>query len=192
MSRPMWWVGGWYSLLMPKSEVDPAIDYDKSKEDGGDLGATLMASGHIQLTQDELDKLETRLPEMSAEQAHVILREVYDIHHHDPRYDPRTLERMKMFLNDKDVLEHPDLYEQLIFEMRIFALMVTHSSAYPEVRAVTTDTDDPTLPSLTLRVWIIGSILSGIGCVINAIFLLRYPSISIGQNVIQLLSCEFS
>lgn len=149
-----------------------------------------MASGHIQLTQDELDKLESKLDEMSAEQAHPILAEVYDIHHHDPRYDPKTLERIKMFVYDKNVLEHPELYEQLIYEMRIFALLVTHSSPYPEVRAVTSDTDDPTLPSLTLRVWVIGSILSGIGCVINAIFLLRYPSISIGSNVIQLISCE--
>lgn len=149
-----------------------------------------MASGHIQLTEDELHKFEALLDQMSAEQAHVILREVYDIHLHDPRYDPRTLQRMKMFLDDKDVLEHPDLYEQLIYEMRIFAIMVTHSSPYTEVRAVASDTDDPTESSLTLRVWVIGSLLSGIGCVINAIFALRYPSIRIGQDVIQLLSCK--
>lgn len=99
-----------------------------------------------------------------------VLDEIYTVHQHDPRYDPQTLERIRMFLFDPEILANPELYKELIFEMRIFALLTTTSSAYPEVRAVANNTDDPTLPTLTIRVWIIGTFFSAIGCVINSIF----------------------
>jgi hypothetical protein len=100
--------------------------------------------------------------------------------------------RIEMFLNDPTVTANPELYGQLLYEMRIFALLTSGSSAYPEVRAVAKDTDDTSIPSLTLRVWIIGTVLSTIGCIINAVFALRYPTISIGGNVIQLIACKSS
>lgn len=96
-----------------------------------------------------------------------------------------------MFISDDNIAANPEMYGELIYEMRIFALLVTTSSAYPEVRAVAANTDDPSIPSLTFRVWVIGTLFSAIGCVINTVFTLRYPGISIGQNVVQLIACEY-
>lgn len=163
------------------------VDQLKKAEDAS-LGAQLMASGHIELTQAELEELEAQLPSMPASKAKEVLASLYKVHKHDPRYGPKNLERMRMFVFDDTITAHTEHYESLIFEMRIFALLTTTSSAYPEVRAVASNTDDPSIPSLTIRVWIIGTILSAIGCVINTVFQLRWPSISIGSNVIQLIA----
>lgn len=95
-----------------------------------------------------------------------------------------------MFIEDSAIMENPDLYEPLIYEMRIFSLLATTSSAYPEVRAVSKDTDDPSIPSLTIRVFVIGTTLSAIGCVINAVFGLRFPGVGISAGMVQLVSCE--
>ncbi|KAL1411767.1 hypothetical protein Q8F55_002734 [Vanrija albida] len=168
--------------------ADPDHDHDEKIEKGDLDHDGLLASGHIQLTAEELTHLESKLPECTAEQAKTILEEVYTVHQHDPRYDPETLERIKMFISDPNVIANPDTYHTLIYEMRIFALLTSTSSAYPEVRAVAADTDDPSIPSLTIRVWLIGTILSAIGCVINAVFVMRYPAISISSNVVQLVA----
>jgi hypothetical protein len=146
----------------------------------------------VQITQAELSELEAQLDDMPSDKAKKVLTDIYDVHKHDPRYDPKTLERIHMFISDDNITANPELYGELIYEMRIFALLVTVSSAYPEVRAIAANTDDPGLPSLTLRVWVIGTLFSAIGCVINTVFTLRYPSISIGQNVVQLLACELN
>ncbi|BEJ00942.1 hypothetical protein CcaverHIS631_0507990 [Cutaneotrichosporon cavernicola] len=163
-------------------------DIDKANLEKGDHASELLASGHVQVTPTELANLEAQLDDMPVDKTKKVLTDIYNVHKHDPRYDPKTLERINMFINDESVTGNPDLYGQLIYEMRIFALLVTVSSAYAEVRAIASDKDDPSLPSLTLRVWVIGTLFSAIGCVINTVFTLRYPSISIGQNVIQLLA----
>lgn len=119
-----------------------------------------------------------------------MLKDLFPIYEHDPRMDPQTLTRMKMFIDDSSITDNPQLYESLIYEMRIFALLGTVSSAYSEVRAVASDTDDPTTPSLTIRVMVIGTLLSAMGCIINAVFAMRYPSIHVSPGMIQLLACK--
>lgn len=175
---------------MPVASREAEAEYvDMDKEKLGLFTDDLLSSTRIQLTRDELLKLESRLPEMPPERARDILAKIFEIHRHDPRYDPETLSRILTFTTDYDaIMANPIEHEQLIYEMRIFALLCTVSSPYAEVRAVASDTDNPEEASLTIRVWVVGTILSAIGCVINAVFALRYPTISIGSNVIQLVA----
>ncbi|KAB8296136.1 hypothetical protein EYC80_008927, partial [Monilinia laxa] len=53
------------------------------------------------------------------------------------------------------------------------------NSPYPKVRAVVSNTDDPTLPCNTVRAWCIGLTLTTVGAGINCLFNLRSPSIAI-------------
>ncbi|CDZ98406.1 Sexual differentiation process protein ISP4 [Phaffia rhodozyma] len=61
-------------------------------------------------------------------------------------------------------------------------------SVYAEVRAAVSNTDDPTMPVNTIRVWLLGSV----GCVvlsgINQFFYFRYPTVTVSALVIQLIS----
>ncbi|KAH8101387.1 OPT oligopeptide transporter, partial [Cristinia sonorae] len=61
-------------------------------------------------------------------------------------------------------------------------------SPYPEVRSAVANTDDPEMPSGTLRAWLLGMLCAIIIPGLNQFFFFRYPSVTIGSLVAQLLS----
>ncbi|KAH9487322.1 Sexual differentiation process protein isp4 [Psilocybe cubensis] len=61
-------------------------------------------------------------------------------------------------------------------------------SPYPEVRSAVANTDDPTMPVTTLRTWVIGIAWAILIPGLNQFFFFRFPSVSIGGIVAQLLS----
>lgn len=111
------------------------------------------------------------------------------MHKHDQNFDTETLHRMQQFLEDPEVVERPEDYQELIHAMRLEAILVTNNSPYAIVRGVVDPDDDPSMPALTIRVWIIGCLMCGIFSVINQLFTIRYPSILVSSSVVQLLSC---
>jgi hypothetical protein len=121
-----------------------------------------------------------------------VIKKARAVHNNDQNFPGSVLEQMNHFLDDPDVLANPSNYPELIREMKMEAILTTENSPYQEVRANVDATDDPTMPSLTLRVWIIGTIFSGIGSFIDTLFLVRQPAISVGPNVAQMLACEYS
>lgn len=48
-------------------------------------------------------------------------------------------------------------------------------SPYEEVRASVSNTDDPDMPVNTLRMWIIGLVLTVLGAAMNTFFIFRQP-----------------
>lgn len=68
------------------------------------------------------------------------------------------------------------------------AVTCEDDSPYPEVRAAVPSTDDPTLPQNTLRMWILGFILTTVGCGMNLLFSLHSPSFSITTFVTSVLA----
>ncbi|KAI0286616.1 OPT oligopeptide transporter protein-domain-containing protein [Russula aff. rugulosa BPL654] len=61
-------------------------------------------------------------------------------------------------------------------------------SPYPEVRAAVSNTDDMEMPAETLRAWILGLLWAFFIPGLNQFFHFRYPSVTIGSLVAQLLS----
>ncbi|PPQ78774.1 hypothetical protein CVT25_010647 [Psilocybe cyanescens] len=61
-------------------------------------------------------------------------------------------------------------------------------SPYPEVRSAVANTDDISIPTSTMRSWVIGVAWAIIIPGLNQFFYLRYPSVVIGGIVAQLLS----
>jgi hypothetical protein len=119
-----------------------------------------------------------------------ICEQLLEMHSHDQNFPHSVLERMEEFLSNPDIFTNPDKHHDIIQEMKIEALLATENSPYAEVRAVVDNTDDPSMPSFTFRVWFIGILFSGIGAVINQLFTLRQPPITINSEVAQLLACE--
>lgn len=62
------------------------------------------------------------------------------------------------------------------------------NSPFPEVRANVPNTDDPSLPVNTVRMWFLGIVFTMIGSGINQFFSMRYPSVTITSLVAQLIS----
>ncbi|KZS97226.1 OPT oligopeptide transporter [Sistotremastrum niveocremeum HHB9708] len=61
-------------------------------------------------------------------------------------------------------------------------------SPYPEVRAAVPNTDDPSIPVNTFRVWFLGTIVTILLSGMNQFFGMRYPSVFITGLVAQLVS----
>lgn len=113
------------------------------------------------------------------------------MHQYDQNFPSELLEKINHFLDDPDVLEHPEQHATLIHQMRLEALLVTNNSPYAMVRGVVDNFDDPTMPSLTFRVWFIGIIFVGAGSFINQLFTIRQPAVAVTSEVGQLLAFPF-
>lgn len=50
------------------------------------------------------------------------------------------------------------------------------------------DSDDPTSPCLTIRMWVIGVFFTLLGCGLNTLYTLRFPSITLAQSAVQFLA----
>ena len=61
-------------------------------------------------------------------------------------------------------------------------------SPYPEVRAAVRNYDEPSLPCNTVRAWTIGLSLIFLGASMNTLFSLRFPSISLGALIAQIIA----
>jgi hypothetical protein len=135
--------------------------------------------------------MEAKIADLSLERTVHIISHVYNLHKYDQNFPGAALQRMSDFLNNPDVHERPDKHVELVDEMKMEAILSTENSPYAEVRANCDPTDDPTMPSLTIRVWVIGCVFSAAGSFIDSFFLMRNPPVYIGANVAQLLSCEY-
>lgn len=125
---------------------------------------------------------------MSLDQCQIIMRQMRKLHRHDQNFPAETLEQMNKLLDDPDVIANPERHSALIHSMKLEAILSTENSPYAEVRACADPTDDPELPSLTFRVWVIGILFSGVGAFINQLFEPRQPAVSIQPTVGQLLA----
>ena len=65
---------------------------------------------------------------------------------------------------------------------------VEDDSPYPEVRAAVPSTDDPSLPQSTIRMWVIGMILTTLGCGMNLLFSFHAPSFAMTTFVTSILA----
>ena len=69
------------------------------------------------------------------------------------------------------------------------AVVLEDDSPYPEVRSAVANTDDPSMPASSLRVWVIGLIWAMIIPGMNQFFFFRYPSVEVtGVRLLPLLS----
>lgn len=115
------------------------------------------------------------------------MEKVMKIHETDPNFPLRIIDRIREFLNDKDVFEHPENHQAIIGEMKLEAALIQTNSPYAEVRAVVDNTDDVNLPCSTIRSWVIGLLFVVLLAFVNQLFSIRQPSISIDAIVAQLL-----
>lgn len=92
------------------------------------------------------------------------------------------------FIEDPTARDDPIAYERLKQEAKMEAALVINDSPYVEVRAVVSPHDDPSEVCSTVRAWTIGLFLACTGALINQLFSLRQPSISIDQIVAQLIA----
>ncbi|WVR05633.1 OPT family small oligopeptide transporter [Kwoniella sp. DSM 27419] len=66
--------------------------------------------------------------------------------------------------------------------------LADEDSPYPEVRASVSNIDDPDMPALTIRAWVIGMFFVVVGSAINTFFHFRTPAPYISPLIIQMIA----
>ena len=84
----------------------------------------------------------------------------------DPNYDSSV-----DLLGDEPVIVPSDYH--------LLTLIIEEDSPYPEVRSAVANTDDPSIPAMTLRVWVIGVIWAIIIPGMNQFFFFRFPAVTV-------------
>lgn len=69
-----------------------------------------------------------------------------------------------------------------------FELEEEEDSPFPEVRASVSNIDDPEMPCLTFRAWVLGLFLTALGGGVNLFFSVRYPAPLITPITVQVVS----
>ncbi|KAF9375805.1 hypothetical protein BGX21_003685, partial [Mortierella sp. AD011] len=78
--------------------------------------------------------------------------------------------------------------EKFDVERSSVVLEEEENSPIPEVAAIVPNTDDPSLPTFTFRVWVMAIGFSGLISFFNQFFWFRANPITIGMTVVQLLA----
>jgi OPT family small oligopeptide transporter len=131
----------------------------------------------------EYDYILDNIADLSEEDAIQIVLEGLKEHQEDDWNFPAEMrERMKR------LMEGPKIYgEHYDRDLRIDAVLLRFSSPYPEVRAVSEPFDDVDVPIETIRAYFLGWSWAVIGTFVSTFFNSRFPGISLGGSVIQIL-----
>jgi OPT family small oligopeptide transporter len=116
-----------------------------------------------------------------------MMTKVLRIHENDPNFPVSIIEKINDFLSNEDIFQNPQNYNDLIYEIKTEAALITNNSPYAEVRAVVDNTDDVNMASSTIRAWVIGLLFVVALAFINQLFSIRQPQITVTANVVQLL-----
>lgn len=90
--------------------------------------------------------------------------------------------------NEFDPITTNGALDEVIADDGYAAVHVEDDSPYPEVRSAVPSTDDPSLPQNTIRMVVIGFILTTIGSGMNLLFSLHSPSLTISTYVTSILA----
>ncbi|KAF3024152.1 hypothetical protein E8E14_007550 [Neopestalotiopsis sp. 37M] len=142
----------------------------------------------LNVTEQDLIEAKATAEAMTLEGVKTLVESIMKIHKHDPNFPHSVLEKITEFLATPDVFENPEKHQELIWEMKLEAALVTNNSPYAEVRGVVDNVDDVDTPCSTIRAWSIGIFFSVALAAVNQLFSVRNPPISVTSNVAQLLA----
>lgn len=126
-----------------------------------------------------------RIDTLSVDEAREILLTMLRDHEYDYNFSSALRAQITRLLAGPSEKDPSDADWSL--EIRTTAALNRFYSPYPEVRAIATPEDDPSTPCETIRAHLLGLSWAIIGQFTNALFISRFPTISITAPVIQIL-----
>lgn len=134
---------------------------------------------------DDVEYVMDKIEAMTVEEAQEILRTMLKDHEYDYNFAQSLRDQMTTLLQGPP--EKDDTGGDWVTEIKTVAALNRFYSPYPEVRAITTPDDDPDMPCETLRAHFLGLAWAVIGQFTNSLFNSRFPSITLGSAVVQIL-----
>lgn len=147
--------------------------------------------GHSHVLTDDarladVEWLYEQMEALPLDRALELLKECVEAHGDDPNFPAEDYDYIQQLLKGYDDNKNMS-HEEWVFQVKMYAGMNEFYSPYPEVRAVTSPRDDPTIPCETIRAYCLGAFWCVVGTGVNEIFSRRQPSLYISASVCQML-----
>ncbi|KAK9452722.1 OPT oligopeptide transporter protein-domain-containing protein [Dipodascopsis uninucleata] len=134
---------------------------------------------------EDVDFIIEKLATMEDTEAIDILNDALIYYDDDINFPRKTHERIRLLLQGEEAYGMGSAMYDL--DLRLQATLMKYHSPYPEVRAVCSPIDDPTMQVETFRVYLIGCIWTGFAAFVNTMIYFRQPHFSLTSQVVQLL-----
>lgn len=134
---------------------------------------------------DDVEYVMDKIEAMTVEEAQEILHTMLKEHEYDYNFAQSLRDQITTLLQGPP--EKDTTGGDWVTEIKTVAALNRFYSPYPEVRAITTPDDDPDMPCETLRAHFLGLVWAVIGQFTNSLFNSRFPSITLGSAVVQIL-----
>ncbi|EJD48017.1 OPT-domain-containing protein [Auricularia subglabra TFB-10046 SS5] len=170
-----------------RAPTHSSIDDEKKDQLPSDVDLT-QVEGDLEALEEDIIAAQADAEKLTYEDARLVVQEIVDEYQLDPNFPPHIMENAVRFLEDPTLKDDPAQYRKVFAEIKLSASFLRDNSPYPEVRAVVSNTDDPTLPCSTLRAWIIGLIFACGGAACNQFFSPRQPGIVLSVYTAQVLA----
>ncbi|TQV94210.1 oligopeptide transporter protein [Cordyceps javanica] len=137
---------------------------------------------------DDVEYVMDKIEAMTVDEARAILRTMLKDHEYDYNFAQSLRDQMTSLLAGPPEKEADDGGGgDWATEIKTVAALNRFYSPYPEVRAVTTPDDDADMPCETLRAHFLGLAWAVVGQLTNSLFNSRFPTITLGSAVVQIL-----
>ncbi|KAH8659988.1 oligopeptide transporter protein [Xylariales sp. PMI_506] len=133
---------------------------------------------------DDIHYVVDKIESLTVAESKEIIEKLLKDHEYDYNFDSSQRAKLTALLQGAVEGQPTEEWE---LELKTEAAVNKYYSPYPEVRAVATPTDDPSIPCETIRAHLLGYIWAVIAQFTNSLFNSRYPQISLTSAVAQIL-----
>ncbi|KAJ6031021.1 hypothetical protein N7540_001753 [Penicillium herquei] len=149
-----------------------------------DLSEKLVASGDETAPIEDIEHVMDKISTLTIDECKEIIKDLLKSHEYDYNFGNPLREKLSRLLEGPSEGQDAEEWE---LQLKTETALNKFYSPYPEVRAVTTPTDDPDLPCETIRAHLLGYMWAVIAQFTNSLFNSRYPTITLSSAVAQIL-----
>ncbi|KAJ5628950.1 hypothetical protein N7490_011178 [Penicillium lividum] len=148
------------------------------------LAEKLVATGDAMAPIEDIEYVMDKINTLTVDECKDIITKL--LKHHEYDYNLANTVREKLSRLIEGPSEGQDL-EEWELQLKTETALNHFYSPYPEVRAVSTPTDDPNIPCETIRAHLLGYMWAVLAQFTNSLFNSRYPTITLSSAVAQIL-----
>ncbi|KAG5927758.1 hypothetical protein E4U42_001805 [Claviceps africana] len=133
---------------------------------------------------DDVEYVMDKVEMLTVEESRDILEKLLKDHEYDYNFSENDRRKIRALLDGP--LETQSV-EEWQGRIKTEAAVNKFFSPYPEVRSITTPTDDTNIPAETIRAHLLGYFWAILSQFTNSLFTSRFPAISVSSSVVQIL-----
>ncbi|KAM0262588.1 hypothetical protein ACHAQJ_001633 [Trichoderma viride] len=168
----------------PERAVDEKNGFPSTVHDVDDVIHLAAKLGDSIAPIDDIEYVMDKIETLSIDECKDIIKTLLKNHEYDYNFANSQRGKLAALIEGPSDEQSPEEWE---LELKTEAAINKFYSPYPEVRAITTPTDDVNIPCETIRAHLLGYMWAVLAQFTNSLFNSRFPAITLGSAVAQIL-----